>query len=229
MQMTLMQHFKELKARAAWSLGFFIFAFAAGLWAAPTLRVLITAPLLGVWDGGKMILTGVADNLTIQFSLAGLFAAVASMPFVLLQLWKYVSPALKKTERRAAILLVSTSPLLFAAGALFAYFVLLPFMFGFFISLGDDSAAMLPNVRDYLSFTIDILKAFGLAFQFPLVLVLLNRAGVLPKKSVLGASRYIVVAIFVLAAILTPPDVISQIALAMPLVLLFGLSLIFMV
>ena len=227
--MTLMQHFGELRRRVIWSLIFFAFAFIAGLYAAPIVRGIITAPLFGVWDGADMILTGIADNLTIQFSLAGLFAFLVSAPFALFQLWGYVAPALKKNERRVAIPLIIASPMLFLAGAGFAYFILLPIMFEFFIALGDGTAALMPNVRDYLSFTIDILKAFGLAFQFPLVLVLLNRAGVLPKKSVLSAGRYIIVGIFILSAVLTPPDVVSQIALAMPLVMLFGLSLLFMI
>ena len=227
--MTLMQHFRELKSRIVWSLLFFSAAFLAGLYIAPMSQKILTAPLLDIWGKGTLIYTGIADSLTIQFSLAGLFAMMVSTPFFLYQLWAYVSPALKKTERRVAVPLLIISPALFLAGAAFAYFVLLPIMFEFFIEIGDGSITLLPNVKNYLSFSIDILKAFGFAFQFPLALVLLNRAGVISKKAIFSKSRYIIVAVFILAAVLTPPDVVSQVALALPLLALFGLSFLFMV
>ena len=229
MKMTLMQHFKELRNRVLWSLLFFVLAFVAGFYFSPMVQDFIMAPLMNVWKSGEMIYTGIEDALMIQFSLAGLFAMLASMPFVLYHLWKYVAPALKQNEKKIIVPLIIVSPLLFISGAAFAYFILLPMMFEFFISIGSDSVKMLPNVKNYLSFSIDILKAFGLAFQFPLVLIILNRAKLLSRKSVLSLSRYIIVGIFILAAILTPPDIISQIALALPLVVLFALSLLFMI
>jgi sec-independent protein translocase protein TatC len=228
-KMTLMQHFRELKRRAAWSVLFFLAAFAGGFYAAPAMQRLIMAPLLSVWGDAMMIYTGIQDSLTIQISLAGLFALALSLPFLLYQLWAYVRPALKPNEKKIALPLLFMSPVLFLSGAAFAYFFLLPLMFGFFISIGSDSVSLLPNAKNYLSFSIGMLEAFGFAFQLPLVLVLLNRAGVLSKRQILSATRYIIVGIFVLSAVLTPPDVISQIALSLPLVVLFGLSFLFMV
>jgi sec-independent protein translocase protein TatC len=212
-----------------WSLAFFCAAFAAGFFISDFLQSIVTAPLFGVWDRPAMIYTGIADGLTIQFSLAGLFALFASTPFVLYQIWKYVSPALKKDERKIALPILLLSPVLFLLGAAFAYFVLLPLMFRFFLDVAPDSAAMMPNVKNYLTFSVDLLKAFGFAFQLPLVLVLLNRTGVFSRRQIVSWGRYMVVGIFVFAAVLTPPDVVSQIALALPLVLLFGLSFLFMV
>jgi len=228
-KMTLLHHFVELKNRVIWSLAVFVAAFIVGFYIAPMLQDFILAPLFGVWDNPFMIYTGIADGLTVQFSLAGLFALLVSIPFVLWQLWKYIAPALKKDEKKLAIPILLASPILFLMGAGFAYFILMPIMFGFFIDVAGSSATMMPNVKSYLSFSVDLLKAFGFAFQFPLVLVLLNRAGVVSKQQIFSKGRYIIVGIFILSAILTPPDVVSLIALALPLIALFGLSFLFMV
>jgi sec-independent protein translocase protein TatC len=229
MKMTLMGHFRELKSRVAWTLAVFCAAFAAGLFLAPFLQDIATAPLAEAWPDPTVIYTGIADGLTVEFSLAGLFALLVSLPFALWQMWMYVEPALKNDERRIAAPFVMISPVLFVAGAAFAYFVLFPMMFRFFISVGAEGVAMMPDMRNYLSFSVDMMRAFGLAFQFPLALILLNRAGVVSKRGALSAGRYVIVGIFAVAAALTPPDVVSQIAMAAPLVLLFGLSFLFMV
>ncbi|MDR1826189.1 MAG: twin-arginine translocase subunit TatC [Rickettsiales bacterium] len=228
-KMTLMQHFRELKRRVVWSLAFFCAAFAMGLFVADALQSIITAPLFDVWAEPTMIYTGIADGLAIQFSLAGLFALFISAPFVLYQVWRYVSPALKRDEKKIAVAVLLASPILFLSGASFAYFILLPIMFAFFLQIAPETAAMMPNVKTYLVFSLDLLKAFGLAFQFPLILILLNRTGVLSKKQLASMGRYFIVGIFIVAAVLTPPDIVSQIALALPLVVLFGLSFLFMV
>ena len=228
-KMTLTQHFRELRRRVIWSLVFFCAAFALGFFISDALQSAMTAPLFGVWNDPAMIYTGIADGLVVQFSLAGLFALFASAPFFLYQTWMYVSPALKKNERKMAVAILFASPMLFALGAAFAYFVLLPMMFAFFLDATTDSAIMMPNVKTYLVFSTDLLKAFGLAFQFPLALVLLNRSGAVSKKEIVSFGRYFIVGIFIIAAILTPPDPVSQVALALPLTLLFGLSFLFMI
>ncbi|MDR1071667.1 MAG: twin-arginine translocase subunit TatC [Rickettsiales bacterium] len=228
-KMTLMQHFRELKNRVIWSMLFFAVAFGVGFYFVPDLQAAVMTPLLDVWANPKMIYTGIADGLGIEFSLAGLFALLLSAPFWLWQTWRYVSPALKKDEKKIAVPILLLSPALFVAGAVFAYYILLPIMFRFFLDIGVAGVEMMPNMKDYLSFSIEILKAFGLAFQLPLLLVLLNRAHVFSRGQILAACRYIVIAIFVVAAALTPPDIISQIALALPLCALFGLSFLFMI
>jgi sec-independent protein translocase protein TatC len=229
MKMTLMGHFRELRGRVIWSGAFFCIMFFAGLYISPFLRSIITAPLFKVWDSPNMIMTGIADGMMVEFGVAGLFAIFVSFPFILWQLWRYVAPALKNNERKIILPILIVSPLLFFAGMGFAYFVLLPIMFNFFMSYGAENITMMPDMKNYLSFSIDLLKAFGFSFQFPLVLVILNRAGVLPRKKIISLSRYIIIAIFVIGAALTPPDVVSQIAMSLPMVLLFGLSLLFMV
>jgi sec-independent protein translocase protein TatC len=227
--MTLMQHFRELKGRVVWSLIFFCASFILGLYVAPLLRDFISGPLISVWAEPAMIYTGISDGLSIQFSLAGLFAIFTSSPLILFQIWRYVSPALNGCEKKAIFPILVLSPLLFLAGAAFSYFIFLPIIFRFFLEIGGADITMLPDMKGYLSFSVDLIKAFGFAFQFPLVLVILNRTGTVSKKQVLSVCRYIIVGIFVLSAILTPPDVISQIALALPLIALFGLSFLFMI
>jgi sec-independent protein translocase protein TatC len=228
MKMTLLGHFMELKKRIVWSLLVFCAAFAAGLWLAPRLQSFVAAPLLDLPDAPAMIMTGIADGLSVEFSLAGLFALAAAFPFFLWQMWLFAAPALKKGERRIAAPLLVLSPVLFLAGAAFAYYFLLPAMFRFFIGMSG-AAVLAPNLKSYLSFSIDMLAAFGLAFQLPLILALLNRAGIFSRGQIWRAGRYIIVGIFVVAAILTPPDIISQVALALPLAALFALSFLFMI
>lgn len=123
------------------------------------------------------------------------------------------------------------SPMLFLAGASFAFWVLFPVAFRFFVELNQAApvpSVLMPAVRDYLGFAIGLLKIFGVAFQMPLVLILLNRVGVLPRRVVMRARRYAIVIIVVVAAILTPPDIVSQVLLAVPMWLLFEASLLFM-
>jgi sec-independent protein translocase protein TatC len=229
MKMTLMAHFRELRSRIIWSAVFFTSMFLIGLYISPFLRSIITAPLFDVWDNPSMIMTGIADGMMVEFQMAGLFAIFVSIPFLLWQLWRYVSPGLKNNERKIILPILVMSPVLFLTGMAFAYFILLPIMFKFFMSYGVENITIMPDMKNYLAFSIDLLKAFGLSFQFPLILVILNRAGVLSRKKTISLSRYIIVAIFVIGAALTPPDVVSQLAMSLPMVLLFGLSLLFMV
>ncbi len=230
-KMTLMQHFAELRRRIIWSALFFAAAFGAGWIAAPWTQEFLTAPLLRVWPDGALLYTGLADGLMIQLSLATLFALLVSLPFVLWQVWAFVAPGLRKNERGFIWPIIVMSPVLFVMGAAFAFYVLFPFAFRFFIELNSAApvpAVLMPAARDYLTFAIGLLKVFGVAFQLPLVLVLLNRVGVLPRARVVRMRRYAVVFIVVAAAVLTPPDVVSQIMLALPMWGLFEISILFM-
>ena len=167
----------------------------------------------------------------VRFSLAVLFGIFIITPFVLWQIWAFVSPGLHKAERNFMLPILIASPVLFLIGAAFAFYILFPFVFGFFIELNQSSpvpSVILPAVKDYLSFTIGLLKVFGIAFQLPLVLVILNRVGILSKTRAKKMRRYAIVVIVVVAAVLTPPDVVSQLLLALPMWGLFELSLLFM-
>jgi len=153
------------------------------------------------------------------------------MPVVLWHIWAFVAPGLKQNERRFVLPILIMSPVLFILGAGFAFYFLLPIIFKFFIELNQNSVVpgvLLPVARDYLSFAVGMLKVFGVAFQLPLVMVLLNRIGVLSRARVISMRRYAIIFIVIVAAILTPPDVVSQIMLAVPMWLLFEFSILFM-
>ena len=228
MKMTLAAHFRELKFRVIYSAVFFLSVFVMGFVIAPHTGFFITRPLLAAAQDAELIYTGIADGLSIQFRLAGLFAILTSLPFLIYQAFRYIAPALKKTERQVVVPILFASPILFFSGAAFAYYILLPVMFEFMASMADPGIRLLPGMMNYLSFGLDILRAFGIAFQLPLVLILLNRTDILSREKLFRFSRYMVVGIFVLSAVLTPPDLLSLIILAIPLLALFFASFLFM-
>lgn len=230
-RMTLMQHFSELRRRILWVALIFVLCFILGWWVAPGVQQFLTQPLMAIWPDGQLLYTGLSDGLMIHFSLATLFSLIVILPVVIWHVWAFVSPGLKKNERDIIWPLLVASPLLFLAGAGFAFYFLFPVVFRFFVELNQSApvpSMLMPVARDYLSFAIGLLKVFGVAFQLPLVLILLNRAGVLSRTTVLKMRRYAIVFIIVLAAILTPPDVVSQIMLALPMWALFEISILFM-
>ena len=230
-QMTLMQHFSELRRRVLWVALIFALCFVFGWWIAPFLQQFLTQPLMAVWPDGELLYTGLSDGLMIHFSLATLFSLIVILPGALWHVWAFVSPGLKESERKIIWPLLIASPMLFLLGAGFAFYFLFPVVFRFFVELNQSApvpSMLMPVARDYLTFAIGLLKVFGVAFQLPLVLILLNRIGVLPRAVVLKMRRYAIVFIIVLAAILTPPDVVSQIMLALPMWGLFEISILFM-
>ena len=231
MKMTLMQHFKELRRRILWCVLIFVLAFCFGWVVSPYTELFLTIPLLKVWNDATLLYTGISDGLMIQFSLATLVALIVSVPVLLWHTWAYVAPGLHKNEKQFLIPIFVCSPVLFVCGVLFAFYVLFPFVFRFFLDLnaaGYIPVVLLPSVRDYLAFSIDLLKIFGIAFQLPLILIGLNQIGILSRQTAINSRRYVIVGAFVLAAMLTPPDVISQVLLALPMLMLFEISLCFM-
>ncbi len=230
-RMTLMQHFAELRRRILWVFLIFAVAVGCGWYVAPMLQAALTAPLLDTWQGGTLLYSGLTDGLMIRFSLALLVGLIVVIPVALWHAWAFVAPALKSHERAFIWPMLVLSPVLFAVGAAFAFYVLFPFVFKFFVELNTSASVpvvMLPAARDYLSFAIGMMKVFGVAFQLPLVLVLLNRIGVLSRARMVAMRRYAVVVIVIAAAVLTPPDVVSQILLALPMWGLFEVSILFM-
>ncbi|MBQ0012962.1 MAG: twin-arginine translocase subunit TatC [Proteobacteria bacterium] len=230
-KMTLMQHFAELRRRFLWTLLILLVAFVAGWYLAPYLQNLLIIPLLRVWPDGALIYTGITDGLMINLSLAFTIALCVTIPVGLWHLWAYIEPGLKKKEKNFVWPVILMSPVLFFIGALFAFYVLFPFVFGFFIELNESAqipTVLLPVARDYFVFAVNLMKVFGFAFQLPLVMVVLNRVGILSKQSVIKSRRYAIIGIVTIAAILTPPDIVSQMLLALPLLGLFEISLLFM-
>ncbi len=231
-KMTLMQHFAELRRRVMYVLLIFLVLFGIGWFLAPSMQKFLAEPLMDVWPNGKMLYTGLADGLMIKFDISTLFAMVGTIPVVLWHVWAFVSAGLKRKEKRFIAPILIISPLLFVSGAAFAFYVMFPVAFKFFVDLNQSApvpTTFLPAVKDYLSLTISLLKIFGIAFQLPLVLVLLNRLGILSRAATIKSRRYTIVVIFIAAAIITPTsDIVSQCMLAVPLWALFELSILFM-
>ena len=231
MKMTLMQHFAELRRRILWTALVFVVAFCFGWIISSHVELFLTTPLLKVWDDAALLYTGITDGLMIQFSLATLVALIITIPVFMWHVWAYIAPGLNKNEKQFLIPIFLLSPLLFVLGAAFAFYVLFPFAFKFFLEINETAnfpVVLLPAVTGYLTFSIGMLKVFGIAFQMPLVLVGLNRIGVLSKKTAVQSRKYVIVLIFIAAAMLTPPDVVSQSLLALPMLLLFEISILFM-
>ena len=229
-KMTLMEHFSELRRRLLWCAFIFLMAFVFGWYVAPWVQEFLTMPLLNVWDG-NLLYNAITDGLMIRLSLSMVVALIVLIPVLLWHVWAFVAPGLKKNEKKFIWPLMIASPILFLIGAAFAFYILFPFVFGFFIELNKSSnvpAIVLPAVRDYLSFAISLLKVFGVAFQLPILMIFLNRIGVLPRSRVVAMRRYAIIVVVVVAAVLTPPDIVSQILLAVPMWLLFELSVLFM-
>ena len=229
-KMTLMEHFSELRRRLLWCAFIFLMAFIFGWYVAPWVQEFLTMPLLNVWDG-NLLYNAITDGLMIRLSLSMVVALIVLIPVVLWHVWAFVAPGLKKNEKKFIWPLMIASPILFLIGAAFAFYILFPFVFGFFIELNKSSnvpAIVLPAVRDYLSFAISLLKVFGVAFQLPILMIFLNRIGVLPRSRVVAMRRYAIIVVVVVAAVLTPPDIVSQVLLAVPMWALFEISICFM-
>lgn len=171
--------------------------------------------------GGQMIATGVTSPFFVPMKVVLLAACVISLPHTLYQVWAFVVPGLYAHERRMIWPLISASTLLFLCGMAFAYFAVFPVVFGFISSSAPDGVAVMTDIGNYLDFAISLFIAFGLAFEVPVAVVLLVMAGAVSVAQLREARAYVIVGAFVLGAIFTPPDVISQFMLAIPLWLLY--------
>ena len=192
------------------------------------LYLLVAEPLLRhMPEGTSMIATEVASPFLTPFKLALVCALFLAMPAFLYHLWAFVAPGLYKNEQKLVYPLLITSSLLFYLGMAFAYFVVFPLMFGFFSSTAPEGVAIMTDISKYLDFVLKIFFAFGVAFEVPIVTILLVWAGFTTPEA-LGAKRpYVVVGAFILGMLLTPPDAISQTLLAIPMWILFELGLLF--
>ncbi|MBO4672125.1 MAG: twin-arginine translocase subunit TatC [Alphaproteobacteria bacterium] len=229
-KMTLIEHFAELRRRFLWCVLIFLIAFVGGWYVSPWVQEFLTLPLLKIWDG-NLLYTGLTDGLMIRLSLSMTVALLVTLPAMLWHAWRFVEPGLKRAEKNFIWPLLIASPILFLIGAAFAFYILFPFVFGFFIEMNKSALVptiILPAVRDYLTFSIGLLKVFGFVFQLPLVLIFLNRIGVLKRAVMVRARRYAIIVCVIVAAVLTPPDIVSQILLALPMYALFELSILFM-
>ncbi len=198
-----------------------LFPFAADLYAILAQPMLAKLPL-----GGQMIATDVTTPFFVPLKVAMMAALLISLPYILFQLWRFVAPGLYVHEKKMVLPLVVASSLLFYSGMAFAYFAVFPVVFGFITASAPQGVAVMTDIDKYLSFVIGLFMAFGMAFQVPVAVILLVRVGMVSVQKLREVRQYVIVGAFVLGAIFTPPDVVSQFMLAIPLWLLYEAGII---
>lgn len=186
------------------------------------LYTLLAQPLLSkLPQGGQMIATDVTTPFFVPLKVTMMAAFLVALPYILYQLWRFVAPALYAKEKRLVLPLIIASTTLFLCGMAFAYFVVFPAVFGFVVSSAPHGVAVMTDIDKYLSFVLGMFIAFGITFQVPVVVVVLVRMGFVSVRKLREVRRYVIVGAFVVGAIFTPPDVVSQFMLAVPLWLLY--------
>jgi sec-independent protein translocase protein TatC len=224
--MPLVSHLKELRDRMIRSLVVVLVVFLGLYFLAGDLYMVLVRPLeVLLPEGGMLIATGVASPFFVPLKLTIVLAIFISVPYLLHQVWGFIAPALYKHERKVAIPLFISSVFLFYAGVAFVYFVVLPLVFGFFTSVGPEDINLMPDIGNVLDFCLKLFFAFGIAFEIPIATFLLVRAGMVSVASLKAKRPYIFVGCFVIGMLVTPPDIISQTILAVPMWLLFELGL----
>ena len=215
-------HLIELRSRLLKSLLGFVIAILVLLPFANDIYSFLASPLLqNLPDGGQMIATGVTTPFLVPLKVVMFTAFVISAPHTLYQIWAFIAPALYSNEKHLIAPLVLLSVFLFLAGIAFAYFLVFPVVFGFIANTGPEGVAIMTDISNYLDFSIAVFIAFSLAFQVPIAVILMVTTGVVDAEALRRARPYIIVAAFVLGAVITPPDVISQFMLAVPVWLLY--------
>lgn len=223
---TLVSHLIELRACLLKALACVLFIFIVLSFFAGELYSLVAKPLLEhLAPGTGMIATEVASTFIAPIKLAFFLALFISMPYILYQAWSFITPGLYQNERRFALPLLISSIFLFYAGVAFAFFIILPILFGFFTSIAPEGVVVMTDISRYLDFILKIFFAFGLAFEVPILTILLIWSGLTTIETLKSKRPYIIVAAFVIGMLLTPPDVISQLLLAFPVWLLFEFGL----
>ncbi len=215
-------HLIELRKRLVRAIIVLLLAFICLFPFSSRLYALLAQPLLAkLPKGGQMIATDVTTPFFVPLKVALMAAFLIALPFILYQIWRFVAPGLYTHEKRLVVPLIFASTLLFFCGMAFAYFVVFPVVFGFITASAPAGVAVMTDIDKYLSFVLTMFMAFGVTFQVPVAVVLLVRMGVVSVAKLREIRPYIVVASFVVGAIFTPPDVVSQLMLAVPLWLLY--------
>jgi sec-independent protein translocase protein TatC len=219
---TLISHLLELRNRLVKAVLAIVIVFVPAAFFRNEIFNIVADPLIKqLPEGSSLISTGITSPFLTPFKLAFFFSIFAAMPVVLYQVWAFVAPGLYRKEKRFAVPLLVSAILLFYVGTFFAYKFVFPMAFHFFISSGPTAVKQMPDIGNYLDFALMTFLAFGIAFEIPVVVVLLTLTGLVNVKQLAAARGYVVIGIFVAAAILTPPDPLSQILMAIPMWLLY--------
>lgn len=239
----LLDHLIELRSRLIWCIVYIIIAFGVCFYFADNIYNFLAQPFVDIArENGKeptMIFTGLQDKFFVNIRLAFYVALCVTFPMLAMQIWKFVAPGLYQNEKKAFLPFLLATPVLFTLGAAMAYYIVIPRAWGFFMSfevapemageLANQAALQiqsLPAVREYLSLTILLMFAFALSFQLPVLLLLLARAGIITPEGLAGKRRYAILGAFVFAMFMTPPDPLSQLLLAIPIIALYEISII---
>ena len=226
-KLPLVQHLIELRRSLLRSVIAIVVFFVVLFPFADEIYNFIAAPIVQAIPGSNLIAIGVISPFLTPLKMSLILAIYIAMPYLLYQLWMFIAPALYRHEKRLVLPLVVSSTLLFYAGLVFSFYIVFPVIFGFLAGVGPDSVNFAPDIQYYLDFILKVSFAFGVAFEVPVVTILLIIFGVTTPQKLKKNRSYIIVGSFVIGMILTPPDVISQFLIAIPIWLLFEAGLIF--
>lgn len=226
-QMSLLDHLLELRTRLLHSVLATLLVFLSIVWFANDIYSFVSKPIRNALpQGATMIATDVTSPFFAPFKLTLFVAFFLAMPYILHQIWRFISPGLYAHEKRIAVPLLIASIFLFYLGIAFAYTVIFPIILAFFTSVGPAEVQLAPDINAYLSIALKLFFAFGLAFQIPVATVLLIWSGIVSVEQLQEKRPYVVVSCFVIGMLLTPPDIFSQTLLAVPMWVLFELGII---
>lgn len=231
----LMEHLIELRRRLIWSFVALFVAFGICFYFAEHIFAFLAQPLIDAFAGrgdgeGRLIYTRLYEAFFVEVRVAFFAAFFIAFPFLANQIWAFVAPGLYSKEKRAFLPFLIATPILFTMGGALAYYVVMPTAFRFFLQFEGDVGGIeqeaLPAVGDYLTLVMHFILAFGISFLLPVALMLMEKAGLVTRDQLKRGRRYAILVAFVIAAIATPPDVLSQFMLAIPLIALYELSLV---
>ena len=225
---SISDHLLELRSRLLKVILLFAVFSVLGIPFASEIYLFVSAPLIELLpDGSTMIATEVASPFMAPIKLVLYIALMFSMPWLFYQTWMFMSPGLYKNERAFTGPLMLSTVILFFSGAAFAFFFVCPVIFKFFIAMAPESIRVMTDINQYLSFVFKLIFAFGVAFEIPIATILIVKNGIMSKESLVKARPYLIILFLIVGMLLTPPDVFSQLFLAIPMWILFEVGILF--